>query len=188
MLKLMNRITRVNIFAHGGALGASLVYFLWVKARLDASYAASKHPVDHLTGQTAFSAEVIKGYYAHMQGHGTLGIYQRAQVIDFGFILGMLLVGVLLGTFIARFAREGSAARRAALLAGLAMIGAAICDSIENLISFAMLADPQGFAGWIALAYSGFAVVKFALVALAILLALSAFVLTIAQRLRGSVK
>lgn len=184
MLRLMNRVTRVNIRAHGGALGASLVYLLWIKTRLDATYAASRHPVDHLTGQTAFSAEVIKGYYAQMQAFGTLETYQRAQVIDFGFILGMLLVGVLLSTFIARFAREASTARRAALLAGLAMIGASVSDSLENLVSFVMLADPQGFPGWIALAYSGFAAVKFALIALAILLALVATALTSAGRLR----
>ena len=40
------------------------------------------------------------------------------------------------------------------------MVGA-LADAVENLISFAMLADPQGFADWIALPYSAFAVLHY---------------------------
>ncbi len=58
----------------------------------------------------------------------------------------------------------------------------AICDAVENLISFVMLANPQGFADWIAPPYSGFAVVKFAMITAAMLALIVSAVLILAGR------
>ena len=41
-------------------------------------------------------------------------------------------------------------------------MAAACADALENVISFAMLANPTGFADWIALPYSAVASFKFA--------------------------
>ena len=169
---------------HGLATIAAFIWFQWIKARLDASYAASNHPVDYATGQTQFSGTAVKGYYAQIEASGTLDIYWQTQLIDFGFILGIFLLGWSLGTLIARFARPVSWGRRFALTASIAAMIAAICDAIENLISFVMLANPVDFADWIALPYSGFAVAKFALITLAMAtLAISILLLAVGRAL-----
>jgi hypothetical protein len=165
---LMQRLTQpifsLPIWAHAALTAGAFVGFQRAKAALDASYAASRHPVDYATGQTGFDAEKIKGYYAHMQGEGTLDIYVRTQQIDFGFLVLLGLTGLLLGTLVARAGRSDSWGRKIGCLAGLSFVLGAMMDASENLVSFVMLADPQGFAAWLALPYSGFAVVKFVLI------------------------
>lgn len=164
----MNALTKplfsLPIWGHAAATIASFAGFQKVKAALDASYAASRHPVDYATGQTSFDAARIKGFYAHMQTEGTLDIYWRTQMIDFGFLALLGLSGLLLGCLVARFGRDNSWARRMGLIAAACFVAGACMDALENLTSFVMLADPQGFADWLALPYSGFAVVKFALI------------------------
>lgn len=166
------RITTLPVLQHGAAAIASLGFFQWIKGRLDASYAASQHPVDYATGQTTFSGPLIKEYYATMQQAGTLDRYVTTQLIDFGFIVGMACIALFVCTLIARISRAGSMGRRIGLWAGVSILLGATCDAIENGISFIMLANPTGFADWLAIPYSGFASVKFALIALGMLLVL----------------
>jgi len=180
-----SRITTLPIWTHVGAAVVTVVGFNWIKARLDASYAASQHPVDYATGQTAFDGATIKGYYAQMIETGTLDIYRTTQVIDFGFILAIVCMGLFVCTLIARAAREGSWGRRVGLIAGLCAIVGALSDAIENGWSFIMLANPTDFANWLAIPYSGFASLKFALITLAMLCLLISAVLTVIGRLTG---
>lgn len=183
MTSLFTAPTRLPLLAHGAATLAAFGLFQMAKARLDASYAASGHPVDYATGQTTFDAAQIKGYYAAMEAQGTLDVYVRTQIIDFGFILGVALFGWLLGTLLARGDWRGRWGRRLGLgTAACALLGAGM-DSAENLISFVMLADPQGFAGWLALPYSGAAVAKFICLTSAMACALLALGVIAAQAL-----
>ena len=184
MLRLMNKAMQMNGFIHAGAALGAFGGLQWVQGKLDASYAASNHPVDYATGQTTFSGEAIKGYYAHMEALGTLDIYRTTQLIDFGFIAAMMLLAFFMSTFVGRFAAAGSWGRKAAVVAGLAGIAGAGFDAIENLISFVMLADAQGFADWLALPYSGAASVKFALITLAMFSLLVAAALTLFQAIK----
>jgi len=139
-----------------GAVGA-MAGFQLVKARLDASYVASQHPVDYATGQTGFDASLVKGYYAHMDAAGTLPIYVQTQIIDFAFII---------------------------FLGGGAIVFGTLMDCAENLVSFVMLADPQGFPSWLALIYSSFAVTKFACIALGMLLILTSLIFGLISLIR----
>ena len=61
----------------------------------------------------------------------------------------------------------------------------ALSDAIENGWSFIMLANPTDFANWLAIPYSGFASLKFALITLAMLCLLISAVLTVIGRLTG---
>ncbi|PLS23192.1 hypothetical protein [Neptunicoccus cionae] len=164
MFRSFSRITGLPLPAHGALAVFSIFWFQWTKGKLDASYAASKHPVDYMTGQTSFSGETIKGYYAIMSEAGTLDIYTRTQLIDFAFILGFLGIGLFVCTLLARLGREGSLGRKAGVLAGLSFVLGGISDMIENGWSFVMLVNPTGFADWLALPYSAFAVLKFGLI------------------------
>lgn len=161
---IFRRIAALPVPVHLAATAATFVGFNWIKARLDQSYAASNHPVDYATGQTTFDGDAIKGFYAHMSDLGTLDVYRTTQLIDFGFITMIACMGLFFATLIARAARDGSWGRWFGLTAGLCAVFGAVCDAIENGWSFVMLADPAGFANWLALPYSGFASLKFAFI------------------------
>jgi hypothetical protein len=136
---------------------------------LEASYVASRFPVPFAQGQTNFDGALIKSYYQAMLDLGTFQIYVRTQWLDFLFILATGLMGLSLWTLVARLHAPGSRFRSLGLWFALAIPLAGICDIVENLISFVMLADPTGFPNSLALFYSTAAVVKFAFWAIGIL-------------------
>lgn len=183
LIKFLNTVTQQPLWTHAAAAVGTITYFQWIKGRLDSSYARSLHPVDYATGQTTFSGPTIKGYYATMSEAGTLDIYVRTQLIDFGFILAMICIAAFVCTLVARLSRAGSLGRRVGILAGLSVMIGAVCDAIENGWSFVMLANPVGFADWLAIPYSTFACVKFALVALGMLLLIVSLGMAILGRL-----
>jgi len=152
---------RLSRRAHGIAAMAAFVALGASNAVLNRLYEASGHPVDYATGQTSFSASQIKSWYATMEAGGTLDTYVATQLFDYVFILAVFAVGALGATFLARV--TGSARGRGSSLGAAALIGTgAALDAVENLISFVMLANPQGFPDWIAVPSSAFAVAKFA--------------------------
>lgn len=178
------RLIALPVTVHAGLMLAAFAAFQAVKARLDASYAASGHPVNYATGQLAFDAEVIAGYYAAMQAGGTLDIYRQTQMIDFGFIASMMVLGALLGTLVARLGPDRSLGRRLGMAAaGLTLAGAGF-DVAENLLSFALLRDPANLPQGLALAYSSAAAAKFALLTLAMLAVVASIVAGSVARMR----
>lgn len=178
------RIARLPVLAHVGATVLAFGAFQWVKGRLDASYAASGHPVDYATGQLAFDARTIEGHYAAMIEAGTLDIYVRTQVIDFGFIACVMALSLLLGTLVARLGGPGSFGWRAGMAAAVLGVAGATMDVVENLLSFVMLARPQDIPQALALAYSSAAAAKFVLLTLAMLAVGVSLVAGAAARLR----
>lgn len=182
---MFSRVTALPLWAHAGLAAAAFAGFQAVKTRLDASYAASNHPVDYATGQLAFDAEKIEGYYAAIQAKGTLEVYWTTQFIDFGFIAGVMALGVLLGTLAARLGPVGSLGRKLGFaVAVLAVVGAGF-DALENLLSFVLLQDPSNIAQPLALAYSSAAAVKFGLLSLAMLALLLSIVAGVWARFRA---
>lgn len=184
---MFKKLMQLPVWAHAGLAVVAFLGFGQVKSKLDALYAASQHPVDFATGQTGFDAALLKGYYAHMQAQGTLDVYIATQRFDFLFMAALALFGLVLGTLVARLSGQGTAlgtwGRRMGLLAALSAIAGAGMDAMENLVSFVMLAQPQDFAAWLALVYSGFASVKFALIALAMGAVLISLILAALSRL-----
>ena len=150
--------------AHALATGGAIVALAGMNNVLNASYTASKHPVGFAEGQTTFSGSEIKGFYAVMEASGTLDRYVATQLIDFGFIAAMALVGWTLGTLLRRLHQQGTWPHRLATITLVAVPLGAGFDVVENLISFVMLAQPSTFADWIAIPYSTAAVIKFVLV------------------------
>lgn len=179
MMRVIKKVIDMPVLVHAGLAGVSVFWFHWAKGMLDASYAASLHPVDYMTGQTSFSGETLKGYYDVMTDAGTLDIYVKTQFIDFGFILGFLGVGLFVCTLIARLNRAESIGRRIGVLAGSSFVFGGISDMIENGWSFVMLANPSTFSDWLALPYSSFAVLKFGLIILGLALTLASLLLAV---------
>ena len=182
ILSPLHRVLSLPLIAHAVCAVATVFGFQWVKGKLDASYAASNHPVDYATGQTSFSGETIKGYYATMQEAGTLDVYWQTQFIDFGFILAIACMGLFVATLVARLGRPNSWARRLGLFAGAAALLGALCDAIENGWSFVMLSNPTDFADWLAFPYSAFASAKFAMIAFAMFALLASLLVAIIGR------
>jgi len=183
-----HRIMRLPLWLHAVAAVGAIALFQGAKAQLDESYAASKHPVDYMTGQTGFDGQKIKDYYASMADAGTLDVYVKTQIIDFGFIAAMACLGLFVCTLFARLSRDGSIGRRIGVFAGLSVLVGALCDTIENGISFVMLTNPASFANWLAVPYSGFASVKFALITLGMLGVIISLVLMVVGRVMNKPK
>lgn len=175
----MTRLFSLPRWAHGAATLAAFGLFQAAKARLDASYAASGHPVDYATGQLSFDATTIEGNYRVMQDSGTLGVYWQTQMIDFGFIASVMLLALFLGTLLARM---GGWARGLGLAAAVLGLAGGALDAVENLLSFWMLARPEAIPQALALAYSSAAAVKFALLTAAMAAALAALVVGAVRR------
>lgn len=181
---------RLPLAAHLAAAALAFGGFQWVKGRLDASYAASQHPVDYATGQLAFDAHVIEGYYAHMIEAGSLHIYWQTQFIDFGFIAAVMTVAMLSGTLAARLGermnRLGVWGWRLGLAAAVLGVAGATLDALENLLSFAMLSRPQAIPQILAQTYSTVAALKFALLTSAMCCLLLSIVAGAAGRIHSA--
>jgi len=162
----------------------SIVSFSRTVAWVNASYAASRHPVDFVTGQTSFSGSVIKKYHAHMIELGTLDLFVETQYIDFAFVLSMAAMGAFVFTLVARLSRADSVGRRLGVVGGLLVIIAATCDMTENVFALIMLADPMGFADWIAVPHSTVASAKFLALGLGVLAAGASLLLGVIGWLR----
>ncbi len=177
---------RLPLWAHGLATISAFGLFQTAKSALDASYAASGHPVDYVTGQTAFDAQQIEAWYAAMLTQDTLHIYWQTQIIDFGFIAAIMLLGLTLRTLVARLGRFGSWGRRLGYWAAGFAIAGATMDILENLLSFIMLNHPDSIPQALAILYSSMAVAKFGLLTLAMATLLASLITGAWSRLRGA--
>lgn len=145
-------------------LSALLVLSLLLAAggyvAVEISFAATNYPVSLLEAQLAFSGTAIKSHYATLLAQGTFDQFVLTQVIDFAWIIGLMLTLFFAHVAIARGQPAGSHWRQLALrLAVIAPLIAA-ADAIENAVSFVMLADPTSFPDWLAVLYSGLAAIK----------------------------
>ena len=164
--KLRNFITALN---HKPALYwlalASIVTFVmtgFANTILEESYRKSQFPVPFAVGQTTFNGTLLKSYFKYMIDQGTLDIFVQTQLIDFLFIISVILMGFFIWIFVARLHQADTFFRNAGLWFSLSLPLAGISDVIENLISFVLLANPLGFSNWLAIVYSTVAVIKFA--------------------------
>ena len=178
--------TRTSRTQHTALAVGSIAALGLANSILNSSYEASGHPVSYAEGQLAFNGETIKGYYAHMTNLGTLDTYVTTQLIDFGFIAAMVAIGVFLATRMARTLKGSRLAGLVSFAAILFVIGAGF-DTIENLISFVMLANPESFADIIALPYSTAAALKFAAIVPAVCITAAALIVAAARQLRNLV-
>lgn len=183
---MLTRLTQFPVLVHGAGVLVAFGALRVIQRVLDASYAASLHPVDYATGQLAFDAATIEGYYAVMIEAGTLDIYWRTQMIDFGFIASIMVLSLLLGTFLARLGGMGSWGWRLGMGAAVLGVAGASMDAIENLLSFVMLVNPQDIPQALAIVYSSFAAAKFGLLTFAMLAALGSLLIGAMERVAGA--
>lgn len=127
---------------------------------VEISFGRTHYPVSLLEGQLTFSGSTIKSHYATLLRQGTFDRFVLTQVIDFIFIIGLMLTLFFGHVAIARGQPAGSTWRQFALRLGVVAPLIAASDAFENVVSFLMLADPKGFPDWLAPLDSGFAAIK----------------------------
>jgi hypothetical protein len=140
----------------------SLVANILATSWLNASYAASRFPVPYHEAQLSFSAPRLKIWYAQLIEFGTLDLYLQTQYIDHLFILTVLVLHSATLLWVSRMFPVTHRARRLLVIAALLSAIAPIADTLENVVSYVMLADPKGFPEGLAWLYSTLAALKFA--------------------------
>lgn len=172
---IQNNLVFLKPSTHLGACLLAFAAFAASQSQLDRLYAASRHPVDYATGQLAFDGSEIAGYYDVMRAAGTFGIYVQTQLFDFLFIASVMILGLCLGTLLARIGGKGSWGYALGIwAAGAACLGGAF-DGLENLVSFALMSFEGAIPQVLAVIYSSFAALKFTALTCAMALMLASF-------------
>ena len=109
--------------------------------------------------QLGFNAEIIRNYFSLMTTTD-LGLFITANLADYLFMLCYGLFFFSAARLISWNYKRGYPKRVGLSLAWVGVI-AAVLDGIENVFLLSMTADPMGFAGWLAIAHSSFALAKF---------------------------
>ena len=109
--------------------------------------------------QLGFNADIIRSYFSLMDAE-SMGLFILGNLADYLFMISYGL-GFYCTARLISWDYRGVLPKRVGV--GLAWTGviAAILDGIENVFLLSMTADPAGFAGWLALAHSSFAIAKF---------------------------
>ncbi len=141
---------------------AAFIFNLWASNILTASYIASKFPVPYFVAQLSFNPEQLKTWYGVLLDQGILDKYLQTQHIDSLFILSTLLLHCFALVLISRLFAVNSKGRKIMVVCALVSAIAPICDQLENLVSYVMLANPRDFFSGLAYIYSSFAAIKFA--------------------------
>ena len=162
-----------------GITFSTLLFNFWATDLLNAAYAASGFPVPYWVAQLSFDHQKLKGWYGVLQGNNAMNRYLYAQYIDFIFIASVLALHISALVLVSRMLPASSRSRQWMLWAALLSAIAPLSDAIENGISFIMLANPTSFEPLLALAYSSFAAIKFAMFTLAYLAAAGGLLLAL---------
>ena len=109
--------------------------------------------------QLGFNAEIIRSYFSLMTPTD-LGLFITANLADYLFMLFYGIFFFSAARLISWNYKRGLPKRIGLSLAWVGVI-AAVLDGIENVFLLSMTADPVGFAGWLAIAHSSFALAKF---------------------------
>jgi hypothetical protein len=117
--------------------------------------------------QLGFSAEIIKAYFAMMKPEG-MTLFILGNLLDYLFIIAYGCFFYCSVRYLSWNYQQGSLHLKASKMIAWIGIVSAICDAIENVFLFSMIANPVSFPGWLALAHSTFALLKFSLMYLTI--------------------
>jgi hypothetical protein len=163
---------------------AAFIFNLWASTILTASYIASKFPVPYFVAQLSFNPEQLKTWYGVLLEQGMLDKYLQTQHIDSLFILSTLLLHSLALLLISRLFTANSKGRKILVICALISAIAPVCDQLENLVSYIMLANPRDFADSLAYIYSSFAAIKFAFFVFAYIVAPIGLVVGLISRIK----
>jgi len=161
MIRIINTFQKANLKVQALISSISMGLYFWTSYILENSYLKSKFPVPYFIQQTSFDAVKMKEWYAIMIQENTLSTYFKTQLVDFVFILAVIIAGFTLWTFISNLHPKNSWFRKSGYIFSISLPLAGLFDIFENIISFFMLAKPTEFANGLIIPYSTFASIKF---------------------------
>ncbi|MFC7625459.1 hypothetical protein [Microlunatus sp. GCM10028923] len=143
------------------ALGLVAVLAALAQVAVQRTFAEVRHPVSLGQANTTADPGIVRGWYRQLREQDTFGWMVATELVDCLWVAAVasfvLLGTLLLSRLVSR--RNPAAAcllRRAAPWVALAPA----LDLLENGLSLAMLADPAGFADWLAVAHAAVSRVK----------------------------
>ena len=126
--------------------------------------------------QLGFNAETIKSHFSLMDTE-SMSLFVLGNLVDYLFMIGYGALFYSCARVLSWNYRTGSIQKKIGSAFAWIGIVAAICDGIENVFLLSMTVDPTGFARWLAIAHSSFALAKFTLMNLSIVWVMGAFIL-----------
>lgn len=145
----------------------SLILLIVVYPILMYFFTLSNYPVSFLESQLSFSGPVIKSHYS-MLSFSDINLYVIANILDYGFMISYGLLIFTLAIYLARKSGDTSTWRKIGFIMAIFGITAACCDGIENIFILLMANDPISFPDTWAITHSGFALIKYILMLIAI--------------------
>ena len=143
-------------------------------------YIRTQYPENIILSQITFSGPELKSHHAQLLDRGTMDAYRVSLYLDYAFILlGYAPTFFILALRTAR-KHEDDRWRRFGFIGAFLFLAAGCMDIMENSFLRLMLSEPEGFPNWLALAYSGFASLKWALLVIG-----SFWLIGVAFALRG---
>jgi hypothetical protein len=155
----------------------AFVFNLAASYWLNSSYAESRFPVPYFEAQLSFDHLKLKNWYGFLIEKGTLQTYIQTQHVDFLFIASTVVLHLFALLLLSRLFSEKTTWRRLMVVSALIAMFAPLADAIENFISYVMLAHPLTFPAPLAIVYSSFSALKFAMFTFAYLVAIAALLL-----------
>ena len=114
--------------------------------------------------------------------------YLFTQHFDFFFIVSVFVLHLSVLLLLSRLFAKASKMRKVMIVAALISIIAPLADALENLVSYVMIANHEGFADGLAIVYSSLAAIKFAAFTFAYLAAILAVIIFIVQKVISTLK
>lgn len=163
---IMFSLKNIEIFAEQypkykfiSVLILSFIAFIFFNVYLGNLYENTGYPVPLLEGQTRFNAELLKSDFSALIRKNTLSDYILIQYLDLGIMLSTAIFFTMLSLYISRKLNTAKWKRKI-IVFSLFFPVSSILDFIENIFLLKMAYNPIEFSSWLAICYSGSAVLK----------------------------
>lgn len=140
-------------------LAISLVVFIGSNLYLGILFENTGYPVSLIEGQLRFDESLLKQDFLVLIKEGTMQKYKTIQYLDISIMLSTAIFFGLLTLFIFKN-NKNKFWRTIGLTLSLLFPLSGLLDLTENIWLLNMLENPTDFAGWKAIMYSSFALMK----------------------------
>lgn len=137
----------------------SFIAFIFFNIYLGVLYENTGYPVPLIEGQLRFDAQLLTSDLAVLIENNTIEDYILIQYLDLGIMISTAIFFTVLAFFI--FKRlKSSTWKRKGFIFSIFFPLSSFFDLIENSFLLTMVYNPNNFSDWLAIAYSGSAVLK----------------------------
>jgi len=143
----------------------AIIFWFWMNHFSD----KTDYPGDIIKSQFTFNGARLRLDFAVLIDQGTIGYYRTTQCLDYFFLVFFFGLFFILALYLTRKHKD-EFRRRFGLVTAFFFLAGGIMDTIENTFLLRMLSEPSGFHNWLAIAYSGFASLKWVFLCIGLIL------------------